>query len=100
MTESFNNVKNYLLLTDMAYGGFCWICTVNKLVKEFVSVQEDGRLQILNIHTRKMKSNGKLSDDVDLAEFAQITKVRHQRRVVGKLWTKSCFISSERNQQN
>ena len=39
-------------------------------------MQEDGRLQILNIHTRKMKANGKLADDVDLAEFANITKVR------------------------
>jgi ATP-dependent 26S proteasome regulatory subunit len=39
-------------------------------------VQEDGRLQILNIHTRKMKANGKLADDVDLAELAQITKVK------------------------
>jgi hypothetical protein len=56
-----------------------------KVIKGFAYVQEDGRLQILNIHTRKMKSNGKLSDDVDLAEFAQITKVRHQRRAVGKL---------------
>ncbi len=39
-------------------------------------MQEDGRLQILNIHTRKMKANGKLADDVDLAELAQITKVK------------------------
>ena len=31
-------------------------------------------MQILNIHTKKMKANGKLSADVDLAEFATMTK--------------------------
>jgi hypothetical protein len=73
---------SHLILFRITF--YCSICTVKKLAKDF-SLKEDGRLQILNIHTRKMKSNGKLSDDVDLAEFAQITKVRHQRRVVGKL---------------
>ena len=38
-------------------------------------LQEGGRLQILGIHTRKMKSNGKLGGDVDLGELAAITKV-------------------------
>ena len=37
-------------------------------------LQENGRAQILNIHTRKMVANGKLGSDVDLAEFATITK--------------------------
>lgn len=36
--------------------------------------KENGRVQILNIHTRKMKANGKLHSDVDLAEFAKLTK--------------------------
>jgi len=36
--------------------------------------KEPGRLQIFGIHTRKMKSNGKLCGDVDMGELAQITK--------------------------
>ncbi|WVQ83903.1 hypothetical protein IAT38_006047 [Cryptococcus sp. DSM 104549] len=35
---------------------------------------EQGRLQILNIHTSKMKKNGVMADDVDLAELAALTK--------------------------
>jgi vesicle-fusing ATPase len=35
---------------------------------------ESGRKQILHIHTRKMKENGKLSSDVNIEEFAAITK--------------------------
>ena len=31
-------------------------------------------MQILNIHTRKMKSNGKLGPDFDVHEFAALTK--------------------------
>ena len=36
--------------------------------------KENGRVQILNIHTRKMVANGKLAKDVDLAELAKLTK--------------------------
>ena len=36
--------------------------------------KESGRVQILNIHTSKMKANGKLSPDVDIAELAKLTK--------------------------
>ena len=36
--------------------------------------KEQGRSQILNIHTQKMKSNGKLSKDVDINELAKLTK--------------------------
>ncbi len=36
--------------------------------------KEDGRVQILNIHTRKMKANGKLSKDVNIEELAKMTK--------------------------
>lgn len=35
---------------------------------------EKGRLAILNIHTKKMKDNNVLGDDVDLGELAKITK--------------------------
>ena len=36
--------------------------------------KEAGRIQILGIHTRKMKANGKLGADVDLVEFGKKTK--------------------------
>jgi vesicle-fusing ATPase len=36
--------------------------------------KEEGRVQILNIHTAKMRSNGKLGKDVDIDELAKITK--------------------------
>jgi len=36
--------------------------------------KENGRVQILNIHTRTMVANGKLADDVNLAELATLTK--------------------------
>ncbi len=36
--------------------------------------KETGRLQILKIHTNKMRENGKLGKDVDLPELAKITK--------------------------
>ena len=36
--------------------------------------KESGRIQILNIHTCKMKANGKLGPDVDIDELAKITK--------------------------
>ena len=35
---------------------------------------EKGRLQILNIHTKKMKENKLLADDVDLAKIAKMAK--------------------------
>lgn len=35
---------------------------------------EAGRFQILNIHTAKMRNNGVMADDVDLAELASLTK--------------------------
>lgn len=35
---------------------------------------EKGRLQILNIHTAKMRNNGILDKSVDLLELAQLTK--------------------------
>jgi len=41
---------------------------------EIALPKESGRLQILNIHTAKMKANGKLSDDVKIDELAKLTK--------------------------
>ena len=35
---------------------------------------EKGRLQILDIHTSKMRTNGVMDRDVDLLELAQLTK--------------------------
>lgn len=35
---------------------------------------EDGRLQIFNIHTKMMKKNNLLARDVDLNELARLTK--------------------------
>ena len=35
---------------------------------------EHGRLQILNIHTSKMRHNGVMDDDVNLEELAALTK--------------------------
>ena len=35
---------------------------------------ERGRFQILNIHTAKMRNNGVMADDVDLAKLAALTK--------------------------
>lgn len=36
--------------------------------------KEEGRIQILNIHTRKMKANEKMASDVDILELAKMTK--------------------------
>jgi len=35
---------------------------------------ENGRLQILKIHTTKMNTNGIMAPDVDIAELASLTK--------------------------
>lgn len=35
--------------------------------------EEDGRQQILRIHTKQMKESGALAPDVDLAELAKLT---------------------------
>jgi vesicle-fusing ATPase len=36
--------------------------------------KENGRMQILTIHTTKMRENGKMSGDIDLAELSKVTK--------------------------
>lgn len=35
---------------------------------------EQGRVQILNIHTNKMRTNGVMADDVSIEELASLTK--------------------------
>lgn len=35
---------------------------------------QNGRLQILNIHTARLRENNKLSSDVDLQEFSELSK--------------------------
>jgi SpoVK/Ycf46/Vps4 family AAA+-type ATPase len=35
---------------------------------------ENGRLQILNIHTSRLREHNKLSGDVDLKEFSELTR--------------------------
>jgi len=35
---------------------------------------ENGRLQILNIHTSRLREHHKLSSDVDLKEFSELTR--------------------------
>jgi vesicle-fusing ATPase len=35
---------------------------------------ENGRLQILNIHTSRLREHNKLSSDVDLKEFSEMTR--------------------------
>ena len=35
---------------------------------------QNGRLQILNIHTARLRENSKLSSDVDLKEFSELTR--------------------------
>ena len=35
---------------------------------------EHGRLQILNIHTARLREHGKLNADVDLKEFSELTR--------------------------
>ena len=41
---------------------------------EIALPKEKGRCQILNIHTRKMRANSKMGEDVNLEELAGITK--------------------------
>ena len=46
----------------------------NFRLKLLKNSQKDGRLQIFNIHTEKMRTNGLLASDVDLKMMAEKTK--------------------------
>ena len=58
---------------------FSYLCKILSLNFEpfFTEIglpKENGRAQILTIHTRKMRTNEKLHKDVDIKELAALTK--------------------------
>ncbi|GJE84530.1 vesicular-fusion protein SEC18 [Phanerochaete sordida] len=55
---------------------------------------EKGRLQILNIHTAKMRTNGIMDHDVDLLELAQLTKNFSGAELSGLVKSASSFAFS------
>ncbi|KAL1627263.1 transport between ER and Golgi ATPase protein [Neofusicoccum ribis] len=55
---------------------------------------EHGRQQILNIHTSKMRNNGVLADDVDVAELAKMTKNFSGAEITGLVKAASSFAFS------
>lgn len=52
---------------------------------------EHGRLQILDIHTRKMKENKSLSNDVNLDELARSTKNFSGAEIAGLVKSAASF---------
>ena len=52
---------------------------------------EGGRVQILNIHTDKMRKNGKLDRDIDLKEIARLTKNYSGAEIAGLVRSASSF---------
>ena len=52
---------------------------------------EHGRLQIINIQTSKMRSNGIMADDVDLAELAALTKNFSGAEIAGLVKSATSF---------
>ncbi|KZV94230.1 AAA-domain-containing protein [Exidia glandulosa HHB12029] len=52
---------------------------------------EKGRFQIITIHTAKMRSNGIMDDDVDLAELAQVTKNFSGAEIAGLVKSATSF---------
>jgi vesicle-fusing ATPase len=52
---------------------------------------EGGRLQILNIHTQKMRSNGIMDRDVDLDELAALTKNFSGAEIAGLIKSATSF---------
>ncbi|PKY06750.1 putative vesicular fusion ATPase [Aspergillus campestris IBT 28561] len=52
---------------------------------------QKGRAQILKIHTTKMKANGVMADDVDVAELAQLTKNFSGAEISGLVKAASSF---------
>lgn len=52
---------------------------------------EKGRLQILNIHTSKMRDNGVMHHDVDLAELAANTKNFSGAEIAGLVKSATSF---------
>ena len=52
---------------------------------------EKGRLQILNVHTSRMKKNELLEKDVDLGELASLTKNFSGAEIAGLIKSASSF---------
>lgn len=52
---------------------------------------ENGRVQILNVHTSKMKSHDLLAPDVNLRELAQLTKNFSGAEIAGLIKSASSF---------
>jgi vesicle-fusing ATPase len=52
---------------------------------------EDGRRQILKIHTTKMRDNGKMASDVDLQELAHLTRNFSGAEIQGLVKSASSF---------
>jgi len=52
---------------------------------------EHGRLQILNIHTAKMRNNGVMDRDVDVAELANLTKNFSGAEIAGLVKSATSF---------
>ncbi|KAI0775896.1 AAA-domain-containing protein [Trametes elegans] len=55
---------------------------------------EKGRVQILNIHTAKMRQNGVMDDDVDLLELAALTKNFSGAEISGLVKSATSFAFS------
>jgi vesicle-fusing ATPase len=55
---------------------------------------EHGRLQILTIHTSKMRNNGVMDRDVDLAELSQLTKNFSGAEIAGLVKSATSFAFS------
>lgn len=55
---------------------------------------EQGRVQILNIHTKKMRENNVMSPDVDIAELARLTKNFSGAEISGLVKSASSFAFS------
>ncbi|MCP5916424.1 hypothetical protein NL317_30850, partial [Klebsiella pneumoniae] len=52
---------------------------------------EHGRLQIINIQTSKMRSNGVMDDDVQLSELAALTKNFSGAEIAGLVKSATSF---------
>jgi vesicle-fusing ATPase len=52
---------------------------------------EHGRQQIITIHTAKMRANGVMDDDVDIAELAQLTKNFSGAEIAGLVKSATSF---------
>jgi|SRR6218665_1870546 len=66
---------NYCVI-DFDYENKCALKMEQMVMSDFCTglPDENGRLQILNIHTEKLRENEKLAPDVSIDELATVTK--------------------------